>query len=331
MRTSLLLAAIILLFAASSQAAWVELNNIQSGGRLMGDGNDLYYLVGTDLKKYDAATDAWTSVASCPVLANRRAYIGDNKIAISTHSDGNLYIYDISDNTWTTTSGAPIDQGWWNNQGMYYDPVNDKIVVSWSDSLTGYPDETFYSAIYDPNTGSWSDRYLYRPSGAEDPVFVGDNVYSNITNCGGPEGALRFYDATQIGDFGLGTWSTTSSFDLANDNSAYDQLGKPGADTTAFTKMMAVWGDKIYITGADWSNCFIIYDTSTDTWIYPQEYFPEDIGGYRDHSVQVANGILYMQQSGKLYAYDLNPIPEPGMITLVLLGVAGLVSTRHRR
>lgn len=327
-------AAAVSAFVAPADGGWVRLTDIPSGAKLLGDGSDLFYLTGTTFRKYDAGTDTWSDAAAPPVSISepgrRSVYIGGDKFAVETGTS-TICIYDVSDNAWTTTPAAPVVIGWMWSQGLAYDPVNDKIIYAWSDGTTSPWVETFQTAAYDVTTGTWGSPYAYRPDGnswANDTVFVGNKVYTNFTNTGGAIGGIRVYDATQSGNFGTGTWVTTSNFDLANDNSKYDALGYPGPDTAAFVKMMAVLDGKIYITGSDWSNVFIVYDTATDTWSYPQEYYNPDIGGYRTHSMEIADGVLYVQQSSQFWAYV---IPEPATIVLLGIGGIGLLARRRRR
>ena len=148
---------------ALSQASWTPAAVSAAVGRyaFAEVGEDLYVISGagaagvvTTVKRYNAATDVWTTLAPIPVgsEAPAAAYSSsDNKIYVADGSNGNLIrAYDIATNSWTS---GPARPGFADGYGVAAGAYQGNVYVVGGDSSTG-SDPTL--SIYNISSNSWS-------------------------------------------------------------------------------------------------------------------------------------------------------------------------------
>jgi hypothetical protein len=312
--------------AAPAPAGWVEktadwIGQIDGGGRLITDeaNDDLYYIDGNSIKKYDPPTDTWTDKTS----ATSGGYSAGDNYTIATYVDGEFLlknhmrdyvdVYDIAADSWST-SNLPTGGGWehsWS-QGAVYNTVDGQFWCFWTDKVD--PDQRgLVGAAYDRATDTWGApaEYVW-PSeghwGRMENVNIGTTNYVTFDNGGyvGQNVKIRTYDFTQAPPVPTGETVETSVHDLGAGNAL------AVSTASAFgVQCMAVHNGLIYLSGMNQSGEFVVYDPVTDTW-QDLDSFNNAPGGYRNHSTAAMGNAIYVQDSNEFWVYDLGPGPLQG-------------------
>lgn len=343
------LVAFCLISLSAAQASWIDLSaswnaqGLGSGWGLVADpvGNILYAFSGTQGKKYNPATNTWTPIASAPRAAythgdnNTMVFYVDGKFYMRGHQRDYLSVYDIASDSWTEiqipTTSYP--HSW--SQGSIYNPFTKTFWPFW----TAWGTADMVEAGYNVQTTLWTtaapidyganaDKFHNRGPG----VIVGNYYYHLNTQTDQNVTMQRVR---------LDNWTDPVNAVLENLASVNlgAQLGSPDPGSSwgvrLLTLVEAPNGPYLYVTGADQSGVFAVYNVGTDTWTvlpdYPNAGTP---GGYRDHSSAVISygGVtwLFVQDSSNFWAYQAY-VPEPLSVVLWTVGLAGLVVYRLGR
>ncbi|HUD42548.1 MAG TPA: S8 family serine peptidase [Dokdonella sp.] len=210
--------------AAAAAGGWLAATALPAGlaryGHAQCPGDpDRYYVVGgiengdysRAVRRYDAATDAWTTLAPLPSQAG-----GGEGIAVTCH-DGYLYaaggdgtnrflIYDIAADAWS--AGPALPRGVWGAAIGAYD---GRIHVAGGAPGFAFGDVSRAVEVFDIASGSWS-------SGTPMPVGTAAAGYAQVGRhlyvvggwgVGSPAANI---DRTQRYDLVTGTWETGPAF-----------------------------------------------------------------------------------------------------------------------
>ena len=359
MRTSglIILTLFALVLSSAAFAQWQEMTaswssqGLLGSSRLITDPNTqtLYYIHGTQIKSYDANTDSWTDLS--PTVGDsvggfgwpEGAFFtpgGDAGRIVVSYSSPRVDVYDIATNTWYKNDAPTSEFEFSWGQGNFYNPVSGEFWNFWTDNVSDGETNEIHSlvgAAYDPVTDTWGEaQVLDWPAdyfwGRMESVNVGDTNYSIDDNdyYVGTYPKLRMLDLTATPQFPV-SGTVTSEFDLGEGE--YLAYGCYGTGSAFRTQMLAAYGDDIYIAGLQQSDVLLVYHTDTDTWDMLDPRPNNDIGlGCRDHTVAIADGILYVQDGSQFWSYRIEPIPEPCTTALIAFGgLAALANLRRRR
>ncbi len=315
----------------TADAAWVEKNDLAPGGRLIANGDDLYYIRGNSISLYNAGADSWGPKTSSTFGGYSSgdmwtvAFNIGGKFILKQHRQSYVQIYDIGADSWSKSDlpTGDFEHSW--DQGAVYNTAEGKFWTFWTDAVGDI--HSLVGAAYDPVADSWGAAAEYSWPGeahwgrietvnigatnfivADSSVWVGQNI------------RIKMYDLAQGAPFPTGLTTITSIHDLGDGNALASNIA------AAFgTQCMAVYDGKVYMTGMDMSGEFVMYDPATNAWT-DLPSFLNGPGGYRDHSTAVAGGVLYVQDFNQFLAYDLYVIPEPGTIMILAIGGLGLLT-----
>ncbi len=279
---------------------------------------------------YDIATDSWSN----STLPSTTYSYGHGQGAVYNPADGKFYTFWTSYSPGYEPVGAAYDvaTGTWSadtayaNQGPRYLWGRMQSVTV---GTTNYflRDENYF--LGDRNSGDGTIRLGSYDLTQGIPTDQSTLNYTILSFDMGGGAELHYNGFTHLGETyysGGGGWPAAF----------YDDAG------VAFgTQMMAVDGTDIYIVGEcfTWWGCtdppegsehleVVVYHTATGTWENFEDV-PWSGNAYRNHTVTVCNGVLYVQDGSEFYAYNL--VPEPATVSLLGLGGLGLLIRRRHR
>ncbi len=328
-----------------ANAGWTEVTSswnaqgVGDGWGLVSDGTTLYAFNNTSAKVYDAATDTWSALASATKTVHAagdsngtQVYYDDGKFYFRTHGGNGSYIsiYDIANNSWNQPD---IELGSYSpcnySQGTVYDPTTGTLWSIWT-SWQGGTEYLGYNS-YDTTTGTFGTAAggtWGSPDNFSGKMRFGNNRPGVIVDL---DGTYYYYKLSDQGTspymqrvaFGWDdpTEATTETLAQLTGNST--SLGDSGAWGT---RQLAVLGTDIYVTGADTSGFFAVYHCDTNEWEILESY-NNGSGGYRTHTMAIADGVVYVEDGSQFFAYS---IPEPATMSLLGLGGLGLLIRRKR-
>lgn len=263
---------------------WYEntsLSSARDGARFAAYGDNIYIVcgyIGTSMSVlhdvYNTVSDTYSSVAYLPRFRTNpvNVTLGDyiyslGGMTATTTADGQIYRYDIANNSWAMRTFLSEDRG--EAAGAVYD---GKIYILGG---RGNGDDAKFAdvEVYDPDTNTVSTFVAMdahkRKFGA---ATIGDNIYS-IAGCTSSDSATALCEVLNMT---TQTWSSIQSTPL----SLYDNG-------------VAAYGGKVYSVGGNRGSVVtgvsVFYDPDTNTWTSLSSMLnPRAV-----HALTEVNGALY--------------------------------------
>jgi hypothetical protein len=234
------------------------------------NGEDMYVISGVTsaaltptVRRYNATTNAWTSLADIPVAseAPAAAILGSRIYVADGLSGGNLIrIYDIPTNTWTSGAARP---GVGSSFGAAAGAYNNRVYI-----IGGGPSNggSTVVSIYDPSANTWS-------AGPAAPAPYQMGGYTQVGQYVYLVGGFTSTTGTNS--------TTTMRYDMANNSWSTGPNWTPQRADLA----LAARGNRLYAIGGD-SNGGAFFDATTavseldtstwpsGTWILSPDILP---------------------------------------------------------
>lgn len=276
-------------------------------GNLYWMGGDASWAQSMSVHKYDGST--------LSTIDTRASYSGS---WVASHGN-NVYFDDgsaMSFNKYDTSVGGAASQVFQQNNAWGYTFNGDGLFISAADA--SYDTSLYYSEVAANGdlTGSLVNLgYVGNSSGPIAFDADGNLFY------GGGYGATKIYkySATDVADAMGGTQFGDASLHEYIDSSAFGYAGATGMDFDSEGNLVATMR-----SSTDQSSLVSFDIDESGSYLGTSSVLAQSDGRFT--TVRNSGGSIYVSDSDGIYA-----IPEPGTVTLMLVGFGGMAFYRRRR